>query len=177
LKAGKDVRPTCLVASAVRVSPKARALLGGFLMRHLLFIPALLVAISAVNSAQARDTEYNLPIADAMQDAELKRHLGNDVAYYFGGESKPPIAKTFGEFVTNKKTNAFGKPDIVACRWAMLSALLQLRERAKQLGADAVVDIVSYYKKDATSSTTTYVCHAGAVIAGVALKGTFVKLK
>lgn len=145
-------------------------------MSRLLFAVAL-VATAMVHNAQARDTEYNLPIADAMQDAELKRHLGNDVAYFFGGQPTPAIAKTFGEFVTNKKTNSVGRPDIVACRWAMLSALLQLRERAKQLGADAVVDIISYYKKDATSSTTTYVCHAGAVIAGVALRGTFVKLK
>ena len=146
------------------------------MMRRLLFAVAL-VAGTIAHGAQARDTEYHLPIAEAMKDAELKRHLGNDVAYYFGGQPTPPVGKTFGEFVTNKKTNAFGKPDIVACRWAMLSALLQLRERAKQLGADAVVNIVSYYKKDTNSSTTEYVCHAGAVIAGVALKGTFVKLK
>src|SRR5256885_3532758 len=118
----------------------------GDLLMQLMLVVVALAAATVVHDAQARDTEYNLPIADAMQDAELKRHLGNEVAYYFGGQPKPAVAKTFGEFVTNKKTNAFGKPDVVACRWAMLSALLQLRDRAKQLGADAVVDIVSYYK-------------------------------
>ena len=144
-------------------------------MRGLPFVVAL-VAVAGVQGAQARDTEYNLPIAEAMQDAELKKNLGSDVAFYFSGQPTPAVAKTFGEFVTNMKTNSVGRPDIVACRWAMMSALLQLRERAKELGADAVVDIVSYYKKNTKASATDYVCHAGAVVAGVALKGTFVKV-
>lgn len=59
----------------------------------------------------------------------------------------------------------------------MLSALLELRERAKKLGGNAVTNIVSYYKKDTSSSETEYDCHAGNIIAGVALKGTVVKLK
>ena len=145
-------------------------------MRASLFLVALVV-VAAAHDAQARDTEYNLPIADAMQDGEIRSNLGTDVAFYFSGQPKPAIAKSFGEFTTNKKTNKLNKTDVVACRWAMLSALLQLRERARQLGADAVVDIVSYYKKESTASATDYVCHAGNVIAGVALKGTFVKTK
>ena len=145
-------------------------------MRRMLSV-AVLIASTFIHQAHARDTEYNLPIADAMQDAELKKNLGHDIAYYFGGQPTPPVVKSFGDFVTNKKSNSVGRPDIDACRWAMLSALLQLRERARQLGADAVVDIVSYYKKNTKTSETDYVCHAGAFVAGVALKGTFVKLK
>src|SRR5476651_239800 len=129
-------------------------------MQRLLLMVAIGV-VAIASGAQARDTEYNLPVADALQDGELKRNLGNDVAFYFSGQANPPFAKSFGEYVTNKKTNSVGKPDIVACRWAMLSALLQLRDRAKQLGADAVINIVSYYKKDSTASATDYVCHAG----------------
>ncbi|MBS0537590.1 MAG: excinuclease ATPase subunit [Proteobacteria bacterium] len=140
----------------------------------------LLAAIGSVvlgSVAHARDTEYRLPVAEAIQDAEVRKNLGTDVAFYFSGQPNPPVAKSFGEFVTNKKTNSVGRPDLVACRWAMLSALLQLRDRARQLGADAVINIVSYYKKETTASATDYVCHAGAVVAGVALKGTFVKTK
>jgi len=39
------------------------------------------------------------------------------------------------------------------------------------------VNIVSYYRKIEMSSPTDFECHAGAVIAGVALKGDFVKLE
>ena len=54
--------------------------------------------------------------------------------------------------------------------------MVALERRAQQLGANAVVNIVSYYKKDVMSSTTEFECHAGAIIAGVALKGDFVKI-
>jgi len=47
--------------------------------------------------------------------------------------------------------------------------------RAKQLGANAV-NIVSYYRKVETSSTTDFEYHSGAVIAAFALKDEFVML-
>jgi uncharacterized protein YbjQ (UPF0145 family) len=54
--------------------------------------------------------------------------------------------------------------------------MIALQKRAKQLSANAVVNIISYYKKVPMSSTTEFECHAGAIIAGVALKGDFVKI-
>ena len=75
-----------------------------------------------------------------------------------------------------RKTNGVGKDDTFGCKWAALSALIALQEKAKQQGANAVIDIVSYYKKDVFSSPTEYECHAGAVIIGVALKGTYAKV-
>ena len=70
----------------------------------------------------------------------------------------------------------FGKSDEKACNWAFLSAMVALQKRAQQLGANAVVNIVSYYKKEVMSSASQFECHAGALIAGVALKGDFVKI-
>ena len=57
----------------------------------------------------------------------------------------------------------------------MLSALIELRERARKEGGDAIVNIVSFYRKQEFDSDTLYECHAGAFVAGVALKGTVVK--
>jgi uncharacterized protein YbjQ (UPF0145 family) len=78
--------------------------------------------------------------------------------------------------MSNRKTNAFGKSDEKACNWAFLSAMVALEKRAQQLGANAVVNIVSYYDRIVMSSPTEFECHAGAIIAGVVLKGDFVKL-
>lgn len=130
----------------------------------------------AVPSAHARDTEYQLKIDDVLQNAEYRSKLGDSVRFYFGNQPVPHVARTFGEFVTNKKTNSFGKPDDEACRWAMLSALIELRDRAGTMGDNAVTNIVSYFKKNTASSESVYECHAGALIAGVALKGNVVKL-
>jgi uncharacterized protein YbjQ (UPF0145 family) len=127
--------------------------------------------------ALARNTEYHLKIEDVLRNPAYQEKLGKGVAFFFGAEKTPAIQENFGEFVTNKKTNSFGKPDEDACQWAMLSALLELRERALKMGGNAVVDIVSYYKKDVFESDSDYECHAGGLLAGVALKGNVVKLR
>lgn len=72
---------------------------------------------------------------------------------------------------TNKKTNAFNKTDEAACEWALQSALLTMQDAAKKVNANAVTNIVSYYKKNERKDASTYECHAGAVMAGVAIKG------
>ena len=54
--------------------------------------------------------------------------------------------------------------------------MLSLRERALQLGGDAVVNVTSNYRNTAFTSETEYMCGAGNVLAGVTLKGDVVKL-
>jgi len=146
-------------------------------MRFLFICLLIAWAVFQTSMAQARDTEYRLKIDEVLRSPDYQQRVGSDVAFYFAGQKAPGTDQTFGEYVTNKKTNSAGKSDQDACRWAMLSALLELRERATKMGGDAVTNIVSYYKKQTVSSETEYVCHAGAIIAGVALKGTVVKLK
>lgn len=78
--------------------------------------------------------------------------------------------------MSNKKANGFGKGSETSCKRAALSALLSLQDRAKQLGGNAVVNIVSYYKKVPYSSPTDYECHDGGLMSGVAFKGTVVRV-
>ena len=145
--------------------------------RNAIVWAAWLLCAAFVPAAYARDTVLHLPIKDVLENPEYKARIGSDIALYFGKQAPPGAPQSLGEFVTNKKTNAFGKPDDEACRWAMLAAVLQLVERARQLGGDAVVDIQSYYKRNEYVSDTDYECHAGGIIAGLALKGRVVKLK
>lgn len=121
--------------------------------------------------AMARDTVLHLPLADVLAMPEAKEKLDPSIHIYLSGSKTPPTQKQFVEVVTNRKTNAFNKTDEVACRWVALSALIELQEAAKRQGANAVMDVVSYYKKQPFTSATEYECHAGALIAGVALKG------
>lgn len=148
-------------------------------MRRLMIVSCLAAAVTAVTTlpAHARDTEYKLPILDVLNLPDYQDKIGLDVQFFFGDQKTPAIQERMGEFTTNKKTNAVNKTDEEACRWVMLSALISLKEKALQLGGNAVIDIKSYYKKDTFSSSTEYECHAGALMSGVALKGTVVKLK
>ena len=139
---------------------------------------ALMACTLTAHSAVARDTEYKLKFADVqlMNDPNIKTKLDSSIKLYFADQATPRIAERVGEETSNKKTNGFGKDDEFGCKWAAYSALVSLQKRARQLGANAVVGIVSNYKKEPFSSQTDYECHAGTFVIGVALKGTFVKL-
>ena len=133
--------------------------------------------LAVASTAQARDTRVEQSLHELVNSAEA-RNVGIDgsVKFYLAGE-KVSVLQRLGEDVTNKKTNAANKSDADACRWVALSALRALQDGAKSRGANAVVDIVSYYKKNEFKSTTNYECYAGAILAGVALKGTYAKVK
>lgn len=135
----------------------------------------LLAGLSVAINAEARDTRLLLPIEDAMSTPDAKAKLNPDIRLVFG-EGVSAVSQEHGPVITNRKTNAFNKSDEEACRWVMLSALMALQDNARKQGANAVVNIESFYKKVPMSSTTKYECHAGTLMAGVALKGDVVTL-
>ena len=146
-------------------------------MKNIISLTIIIAStLSIVWPAQARDTKYLLPIAAALETKDAKTRLDGSVKFFFGNQETPKVLAKLSTDVTNLKTNAVGKSDEKACNWVFLSAMLALEKRAKQLGANAVINIVSYYKKEVMSSATEFECHAGVVIAGVALRGEFVKI-
>jgi uncharacterized protein YbjQ (UPF0145 family) len=135
-----------------------------------------LAALAVTTTAQANDRKVLVPIAGAMASNDAQDRLGNSVRFYFGAQKSPAVVNKLDSDHTSQKTNAFGKSDVKACSWAFLSAMLQLQKHAMAVGANAVVNIVSNYKNVEFASETEFECHAGAVMAGVALKGDFVRV-
>ena len=115
------------------------------------------------------------PISDALATVAAQNRL-QGIDFYFGDQKHPEVIEDPGEFNTNKTTNAFNKSDKQACEWVFLSALMQLQERARNLNANAVINIKSNYKFREYASETEFECGAGHIIAGVALKDRIVKL-
>ena len=134
-----------------------------------------LLAMMAFN-AEARDTRKMYSIQEALNTEDAKAKLDPDIGLYFGSQKHPKVIKRFGEFMSNKKTNAFNKTDKRACEWAFLSAMLSLQNRARLEGGNAVKNIRSFYKRNEISSETEYECGTGAIIAGVTFKGDVVKV-
>ncbi|MGY8830623.1 MAG: excinuclease [Pseudomonadales bacterium] len=112
--------------------------------------------------SQARDTTHFLPFETVVQEALNAGRLDGSVKFYLAG---------------NKKTNAFNKSDEAACSWALQSALIRFQNAAKAAGANAVVDLASNYKNVEYKDSQKYECHAGAIMAGVALKGNLANVK
>jgi hypothetical protein len=142
-------------------------------MKRQLMLAAFATLVAS--HAFARDTVASYPVDAAIASEPGK--VTPDVALYFAGQSHPAVAQSYGEFATNKKTNAFGKSDLQACQHVFLSAVIELQERARKEGGNAVINIKSNYRNELTESATEFTCGAGAVIAGVALLGDVVTLK
>jgi len=135
---------------------------------------ALIAAMST--TAVARDNVLHLPLADVLDMPEAKSQLDGSVRFFLAGAPTPAVQSRLGSDVSNKKTNGVGKDDAYACRWAALSALVSFQNSAKQRGANAIVDLVSYYKKAEYKDAAMYECHAGGVVVGVTLKGEYAKI-
>ena len=142
------------------------------------FVAAIVSAVFLLSSSvvEAKDDVGKYSIESLLKSSKAKEVLLDDVALYFGEQTHPKATDTYGEVMSNKKTNAFMKSDTEACEWVMLSALIALQERAKREGMNAVTNIQSYYKKRDFISTTEFECGAGNIMAGVTLKGTLVKI-
>ena len=143
-------------------------------MRNFLFL--LMLSFVFCAEVQADDIKHSFSIQEALASKEYKGRLNKEIKFYFGTKPDQRIRKNLGNFVTNKKTNAFLKTDRKACEWVFLSALLSLQKQVVAKGGNAVINISSFYKKNEMSSETRFDCYVGLLMAGVALKGTVVTL-
>lgn len=144
-------------------------------MKKIILAMMVLGAMMAA-PAQASDNKVMMPIAAAMNDNNAQGRLGDSVKFYFGNQPTPKVLEKLGRDTTSQKTNAFAKSNEKACNWVFLSDMISLQKRAKELGANAVINIVSNYDNIENSSTTEFECHVGGIMAGVAFKAEFVKI-
>lgn len=135
---------------------------------------AIGIGLLASASVAARDTRLLLPIDVALKQGRSQGVIDEHFQFRFG-KGNHGSGKTIATEVANRKTNALNKTDVEACNWVFLSALKSLQDGAKSAGGTGVVEIVSYFKKNEFSSSSEFECHAGTLMAGVALKGSYVK--
>lgn len=135
---------------------------------------AFALGVSGVASVQAADSMNQFNFQEAVNRAVADGALDGSVKFYLAGTKSGGQVLQKG-LVTNKKTNGFGKSAESACDHVLRSALIQFQNTAKSRGANAVTNLVSFYKSNETRSTTTYDCAKGTAVAGVALKGDITK--
>lgn len=146
-------------------------------MKMMQRVVILLVCSTLAASVWARDDRNQYPIADAMNTQAAKQKLDKGYTFKFGDQATGEVSARYGEYMSNKKTNAFNKSDKEACEWAFLSAMVSFQDRITEEGGNAVINIRSYYKKNDFRSETAYECGNGAIIAGVTFIGDVVTLK
>lgn len=136
---------------------------------------SLLISLLLAVPAAARDTKAMYSIAEALASPEAQS-IDESIPLHFGDGEHPAIARTIGNFTSNKKTNGFGRSDVKACQRAFASAMLSFQKRARSEGGSAVVNLTSYYKENHVSSSTEFECGSGAVMSGVTFRGDVVLL-
>lgn len=138
----------------------------------------IVLSLSAVtvSSTHARNEKLILPIERALADDGVEDKPSGSVKFFFGTQNPGNVVAELGSYVANPRSDAMGRSDESACNRAFLWTLVALEKRARAIGANAVVKIVSYYNNAATPNVAEFECHVGHVIARVALKGEFVKI-
>ena len=135
----------------------------------------LALALSVACVAHARDDKYVLPIAAALESTDAREKPDGSVKFFFGKQSTPTVLTNLGNAKPHGKVNTRRGEDVKACNAAFLAALVDFQKRAKKAGANAVVNIVSYYKNIEMTSTSEFECHAGAAAHAI-LRGDLVKI-
>lgn len=134
---------------------------------------AFLAICGLCASLSARDDVQYYDIQEALSSAKAQKLLDPNIKLSFGsGTTNGIIVKGLQ---SNKKTNAFAKKDKDACTHAFLSALISFQQRAIKEGGTRVVNLTGYYKKQPFDSKTQFQCGAGAIMAGVTLRGDIAK--
>lgn len=139
------------------------------------FTVGLAVSLAAVEPTQARDDKYLLPIKAALESSDAREKPDGSVKFFFGKQSSPPVITKLGSVTPHGKAHTRRTDDMKACNAAFLAALVDFQKRAKKAGANAAVNIVSYYKNVEMSSTTEFECHAGAAAHAI-LRGDLAKI-
>jgi uncharacterized protein YbjQ (UPF0145 family) len=137
-------------------------------------IPVLLTATPAA----ARDDAINVfQVAPAVERPEFQNQT-NGIRFYFAGQSHPGVVRRVqNDVTTSQRARKHGREAEEACQWAMMNALIRLRDAAQNAGANAVINIRSNWDNNAWSNGTEYQCAIGHLMAGVALKGDLVTLR
>ncbi|MDR0715957.1 MAG: excinuclease ATPase subunit [Azoarcus sp.] len=142
------------------------------MMKKNLLALSVFAALLVPVASQARDTQHFFDFQDVVTRAIQDGQLDGSVKFYLKGQAIPgKVKQTFPEAISNKKTKATRRSDEQACDWALRSVLITFQDNAKSHGANAVIDMVSYYKKIEYADATKFECHAGKIMAGVAMKG------
>lgn len=143
-------------------------------MRKTLSLMALTLGMAG--TACAADDVVYFPLQKAIDAATAAGKLDGSVRFYLAGQKVNARVVQAG-VVTNKKSNAFGKGNEEVCLWTAQSALISLQEAARKNGANAVVNITSYFRKNVYSNPVNFECHVGAIMSGVALRGDLAVVK
>lgn len=144
--------------------------------KTLLILTTSLLGLAPLSVTQARDVVLTQPYRDVLSLPEANERLDPSIRLFFGDQRYPDPTSIRGDYFVDRSANSIVRTEIGACRAIALDNMVTLQERARAIGANAVVNIVSDFKQQERHDADTYTCRGGNFTANVALKGTMVTL-
>ena len=145
--------------------------------RFLRMLSTLGVICLVVGTVEGRNIKHLFLIAEALESKDMPEKPDGSIKFFFGNEKSPKPVKTIRSETITRKNSLRGNSDVMACNLAFMATLKFFEKRAKELGANAVVNIASKYgRSPEMSSPTHFECHEGSGYMAVALRGDFVTL-
>ena len=115
-------------------------------MRAITTTLLLVLCAGAVPLASARNVPYFLKLKDVLESPAFTEKVGNAVTFAFA-DQHVSVAKTYEEYVVDARQHFKGRSDEGTCRDTLIAALAELKEHADDNDADAVIEIVSYFRR------------------------------
>lgn len=142
------------------------------------YLCALILGVIGLSAghAQADDAGYTLPYRDVLAMPQAQTRLDPAVRLFFGQQQFPQPTSWRHDYFVDRSGNALLTSAESACRNVAIDNLVTLQERARAVGANAVVNIVSDYSRSPRQDNDSYQCHVGSFTANVSLKGTMATL-
>jgi uncharacterized protein YbjQ (UPF0145 family) len=137
---------------------------------------ACLTAALAPLDAIARNVEYTLALDEVLRMPQAESELDGQVRFYLSGQFHSPIVMRHSEEVVTAKIRGAGEEEIETCKRAALKALVEYQRKARKMGANAIVDLVSYFDEKVFMSPAQFECHAGSRTVVVVFKGSYAKV-
>lgn len=110
-----------------------------------IYLTIALMMFLVAGAADARDERQLLSIRNALASAAGQDRFDNTIRFFWGEQKHAQPEQRFGIYTATQKVNALAKTDQEACEQAFLLALASLRDSARELGANAIVDIRSLH--------------------------------
>src|ERR1043165_1127604 len=143
-------------------------------MKALIWGALAAFCLSAV-SADARNITHMMQISNAMESSDVPEKPSGSIKFVFGTDKAPKV-KTITNQRLVRKVSLRASNNVTACNQAFMSILAAFEQKAKEMGANAVVNIVSSYGRQQMASATHFECHEGSGYMAVALRGDFVTI-
>lgn len=124
----------------------------------------------------ARDSKWFYSIEEVMKTRAAKLKLDPSIKLYFGNQPHPQIERSIGEWHVVRRAGGFARTDKNACHRTFIAALVEMQNKARLNGANAIIGIKSHYKGKEHSNESEFECGSGHTVSAVELKGQLVKV-